>query len=239
MHYLKKEQSHLLFYSGLTLLFLLFVSGCKSNDPVSPPMSVNNGTHNASLSIATRPVSSNSFMITSAKFLVKRVEFGEEENEENELAEGPFVVHIVPASTTTNIAIGRLPAGTYHRINFLIHKPSPVEVIPDPDFREGPSDDQRFSFIVYGEINGVNFVYRSHITIDEEVEFDQPIVLTQNGFVNVTMDVDPDMWFYTHDGAFLDPTDLANAHAIDMNIKASVRRAFEDNDEDGQPDGGH
>lgn len=238
MHYPKIKLSQIFTYSGIVLLFIFLLAGCNNNSPVQAPTSMNNGTHNAALSVNTKPVVTNSFSVTTAKFLVKRVEFDGERNEENELAEGPFVVHIVPGSTSTNITFGKLPAGTFHEINFLIHKPSPVEVLPDPDFRTGTSDNQRFSFIITGDINGVTFIYRSRVTIDEEIEIEHPVTVAPSGFINVTLQVDPNTWFFTNNGVFLDPTNPDNAHTIDMNIKASFRRAFEDDNEDGQPDGG-
>jgi hypothetical protein len=59
--------------------------------------------------------------------------------------------------------------------------------------------------------------------------------VSEKGEVNVTMTVDPSMWFQSN-GQPLDPSNAGNAQTIDNNIRASFERIFKDNDRNGRPD---
>ena len=109
------------------------------------------------------------------------------------------------------------------------------EPIPDPEFREGPTGDQRYSVIVRGTFDGRSFVYKSRQNAEQEIRVSSPIPVSDNGVVNVTLVVNPYEWFKENDD-YLDPADPSNSGNIDDAIKTSFARAFKDNDRNGEPD---
>jgi len=62
-----------------------------------------------------------------------------------------------------------------------------------------------------------------------------PPVTVGTGTSNLTIDVDLASWFKDATGAVIDPTNPANAGAIEENIQRSFR-AFEDDNHDGTDD---
>ena len=109
-----------------------------------------------------------------------------------------------------------------------------TEVIPEQEFREGTSSNQRYSFIIKGSYNGNPFVYKSRKSADIVIILNTPIVVG-SGQRNITLLVNPALWFMNN-GTVLDPTNSANDDLIDDNLKTSFKRAFRDDDKNGSPD---
>jgi hypothetical protein len=72
------------------------------------------------------------------------------------------------------------------------------------------------------------------MNVVSSVNFETPITVGA-GTTNLTIDVDVSSWFTDATGAVIDPTNSANQHAIERNIRRSLR-AFEDDDHDGDDD---
>lgn len=210
--------------------------GC-NNDAVTP---VENSA-NVSLSIASRSQlqktdGTHVVTVESAKVLIKNIKFHQFPSDDaNDVKVGPYAVSLSLTGNSTTVLATRVPPGMYDRVRFTLHKPEDFEPIPDPEFREGESGQLRYSVIVRGTYNGAGFVYKSRENASQEVRLDAPITVSDEGSVNVTMTVDPHSWFFRN-GQELDPTNPANAQAIDNAIKASFARAFKDNNRDGRPD---
>jgi hypothetical protein len=132
--------------------------------------------------------------------------------------------------------MAKIPAGNYDEIKFQLHKPSPNEHVSDPEFNQGNSNHQRFSVIVRGFYNDLPFMYKSHITVAKEIDFENPPIATvPNTIINITIRLNPYDWF-RENGVILDPRDQSNENNIDHNIKKSFKRAFKDVDLNGEPD---
>lgn len=96
-------------------------------------------------------------ILTEAKLYVRQIEFeGTHNTDENNdgdvegesIEAGPFVVALNLAGTVTQVGLADIPAGTYHDVQFEIHKPDADESVSDPDFKTGTADSQRFSIVV-------------------------------------------------------------------------------------------
>jgi len=148
---------------------------------------------------------------------------------------GPFVVKLNLTGNTTDFAIGSIPANSYDRIKFEIHKIEASETLSDPEFREGTDESLRYSVIVKGKYNTVPFVYKSRKSAKQDLKLETPVTVEGNGVANLTIIVDPFTWF-TNSTNTLDPTDPANESVIDNNIKESFKKAFKDNNHDGNED---
>jgi len=128
-----------------------------------------------------------------------------------------------------------LPSGLYDEVKFQVHKPTPNDGITDPDFVE--SNHKRYSVVVRGYYNSVPFAYKSSITVAKEIELEGgPVSIgAAPPMVYLTIRVNPYNWFWEN-GNFLDPAIENNSHKIDQNIRQSLRRAFRDMDQNGEPD---
>ncbi len=145
---------------------------------------------------------------------------------------GPFVVPL--ANSVTPITVGNISPGSYDRIKFEIHKPAQNEAVPDPDFRDGPNGNERYSLVIVGHYQGNRFEFKSRSTINQAVTLDSLLEIDDLTLAaNVTLRVDMSTWFL-NGVVELDPTDsqASNVAAIERSIRDSFR-AFRDNNEDG------
>jgi hypothetical protein len=131
--------------------------------------------------IGTYPV------ITEAKALITEVEFETEPSgTSQEIHIAPVVIYFNTGGQVISVTAGNLPAGSWNKIKLQIHKPEDTETIPDQEFREGSSGNQRYSFIVKGTYNGSSFVYKSRKRADIVINLSTPIT-TGNGSRNITL----------------------------------------------------
>ena len=218
---------------GLAAVSMMTLSACKSSNKSTP------GASSLSMMVhfTAAKVAYDTVALTSAKVLIKEIEFKNEAFEDSsELEIGPFVVDLNLSGGLTEIATGDLPNGTYDNLEFEIHKAEDGEAVSDTAFYNGPGDDQRFSFIITGTYNDTPFTYKSKKGVEQESTLNPPIVISDSlRSVNVTLIVNPSDWFKKN-GVFLDPRNESNRSDIDDNIKNSFRRAVEDDDHDGHDD---
>jgi len=237
-----KKQLNLKFettsYVLILFLFFFLIMGFKFSG-CSDSLVENDQNDNLSLSVkstlqADNPA--NTLTITSAKFLIKEIEFENEgSSNSHEFRIGPYAVNLNMSGTLIEIIKGNIPSGMYEKIKFKIHKPEEFEPIPDPEFREGTSGQQRYSVIAKGQFNGINFVYKSRESINMKLTFQNLINISSTSAFNITAIVNPYKWF-SFNGNYIDPSNPNNTNIIDDNIKDSFENVFEDNDKDGHPD---
>lgn len=230
-------KSKLQITAGIILLAIAIVfSGCSNN--TSNPVS-NTGSNDMTVSLKADNGAFNgsqsSIVITDAKALVTEVELEKEGTAENEgIQISPFVIHFNTDGTLQQFTNALIKAGNFTKIKFQIHKPDDNESIPDPEFREGSGGNQRFSFIIKGTIDGNPFVFKSRQSANIVINLDN-IVNMSAAAKNITI-LFNSKWFDVN-GITIDPRDPAHENEIDDNLHGSFRRAFEDNDKNGVPDG--
>lgn len=235
---------------SLVVFLILFTTGCDSNSPT---------TETAQLSLSFKLASglaktSAAIEITEAKILVRELEFelvgddaddgldsdstkldiedDEIDDRDDEFKTGMFVVNLDPASTVTNIVQGDIPYGTYDEIEFDIHKPEDTEAIPDDEFRDGSSGNERYSVILRGSKDGQPFELKISESMEQEIEMNTPLVIdefTTDASVDITVDVNS--WFVGENGVELDPTSPDDFPAIVNAIKNSFE-GYESPDDD-------
>jgi len=219
------------------LLLLTIFGGCGEDSVSSNNNGNGNNIDNASLSIKAdnSALIPFSIVITEAKALINEVEVEQEPSGiEHHIRIGPFVVFFNMNGALITVTSGSIPEGLYNKIKFKIHKPEDNETPPDPEFKEGPSGNQRFSFIIKGSYNGSNFVYKSKKSVNLVINFPVSINFQQLQR-NITVLVNPSLWFI-NGSIELDPRDPDNENIIDDNIKNSFKKAFRDDNKDGLPD---
>jgi len=243
---MKKINLLLISFGNAVIIFvILLLSGCTNH--VGPQA----GNFSVSFAPGTAMVktSSDSVVITSAKILIKDLKLkgsytdstqnkdtnDEQGDDEVELKAGPFVVSLNLTGSVNTVTVNSVPAGVYYAAKFQVHKLNANEISPDSEFAPVSGDDDGYSVVVKGFFNGTPFVYKSRLNTDQEVQFQNPVTVKSISFVNVTLIVNPDTWFYIN-GEYLDPTNPTNSMMIDQQIRASFRQGFEDDAKDGHED---
>lgn len=221
---------------GVLFLLLLQMTGCGDAGVMTPE---SKSSDNASISLMADNNSLDNpadvIVITEAKALLREIEFElEGSGIEHEINAGPIVVHFNFSGVVETISTGKIPAGVYDKVKFQIHKPEDNETLPDPEFKEGESGNQRYSFIIKGTFNGNSFVYKSRKSANLVVNFSSPINFQETG-INLTMIFNSGIWF-KNGNIYLDPRNSSNDDLIDDNLRNSFKRAFKDDDKDGHPD---
>lgn len=221
----------------LALLFLM-LQGCDTTESTS-------GNVSLSFSPGTSLQKANAdIQLTEVKILIRDVKLekesdgeseGDDETECENIKVGPFVVNLNLNGITTDFVVNNIPAGIYDELKFEIHKLEASETPPDPEFKDGDDSSQRYSVIAKGIYNSNTFVYKSKKSAHQELEFENMLIVEKDANTNLTITVDPYTWFYK-EGVLLDPTDSANENDIDNNIEHSFKKAFEDDDHNGEND---
>ena len=219
---------------------LVILSSCGDAGSITSATNNNNGTGSSSMSVSVKSDDAvldnpGAIVITEAKALVTEMEFEKEGTAENqEIHMAPFVIHFDMNGSITNAITSTIPAGNFTKVKFQIHKPEDTETIPDSDFREGSSGNQRYSFIVKGTYNGTAFVYKSRKSANLVINLRKKLALQLSG-KNITVLFSKLGWF-KNGSVDLDPNSSQNENSIDDNLRNSFHDAFEDNNHDGHPD---
>lgn len=213
---------------------MLFLTACK-DDPVAPAGNSVAVSFYTDYSAFSKQLA-DTLIIDSVKILIKSVKLKPANgNDSTDIKAGPFVVRLNANNTLHSLGSNSIPAGTYDRVRFRVHKPEANEAFVDTAFFNGTAEDQRFSVIVMGKFNGVPFVYRSKKSADQSIVFNPAVTIGATGSENLTLLVNPYAWF-KNSGGWLNPDHGANENDIDNNIKSSFFRAYKDSNRDGRPD---
>ncbi|HAX48097.1 MAG TPA: hypothetical protein PK605_03695 [Ignavibacteria bacterium] len=233
----KKAAATTILLAVLFVILLAFTSGCGEDSSVTNSTGTGNNTENTSLSVKLDEsvTGANYPVITEAKALITEIELETEPSgTSQEIRIAPVVIYFNTGGQVISVTAANLPAGTWNKIKLQIHKPEDTEPIPDPEFREGTSGNQRYSFIIKGTYNGNAFVYKSRKRADIIINLSTPLT-TGSSSRNITLLVNPSLWFM-NGGNILDPSNSGNDDLIDDNLKNSFKRGFRDDNKDGRPD---
>jgi hypothetical protein len=169
------------------------------------------------------------------------------EEDDDELEAGPVLVDL-PLGGIARQFTADVPAGTFDKLEFKIHKPDNDGDAADRAFLAAHPDFAGISIRVTGTFNGAAFTYTNDLNVQQELKLQPPLVVQAGIPVSMTVQLDLDGWFRNGAGALVDPVTAAkggqNENLVRANIVTSFR-GFEDNDEDGMDDdheggdGGH
>ena len=172
--------------------------------------------------------------VTRARFLVRNVTLRSvPEQDSVEFVSDPYVLELNLDGKPNVIEISNVPADTYDRIDFKIHRlddddPRDLAYFQHPDFRDFV-DDNRYSIIIEGTVSdgndpGQSFIFRSRESEKQRQFFNPVLVVDQSSNqVNVVFEIDGSQWFYDENGSLLDPGDESNEDEISDNLKKSIR----------------
>src|SRR5438876_6012442 len=200
----------------------------------------------------------NSLTINQAQVVLARIELTTaagcaatgEQDDCAELRLGPTLVDL-PVDATTQVMLEdvAIPAGTYSGVQAKLDAVQPDDDEPGVSaFLTAHPDFQGISVKVTGVFTDASstthdFTFTSEIDAEMAMRFEPPVTLASDT-MNYTIAVAIASWYKDASGAVIDPTDPANAEAIERNILRSAR-VFEDDEHDGvddhdeQGDGNH
>lgn len=238
------------------LLLLPLIGACDSNDPLAHRggVQVSFATRDPNVTPAPRfqviellgdtiRSGGNTLVIDKAEIVLRKIELkratavvcqsGASECQEVEV--GPLLVDLPLAGATQQRIMAEVPAGTYNRIDFEIHKLSSDQV--DAVLRAQRPDLVDRSIKVQGTFNGVAFTYETDLDVEQELTVLPPLSVTESAATNLTMRVVLSAWFRNATGALVNPATAnkggPNESIVKENIKQSMK-AFEDRDRDGR-----
>jgi hypothetical protein len=172
--------------------------------------------------------------LTSVKVLLKEIQFSQAGSDDSVDIESALqVVSLSLDAKITDLTATRIRPGVYDRIRFTVHKPEDTEQVSDTTFRSGESGNQRFSIVVTGFFHDTPFTFKSQESTHHELRLTTPVTVPEDGTVNVTLKIDPYLWFQAN-GQILNP--FSQTKQIDDLIKGSFAEAFPDDDRNGDPD---
>jgi hypothetical protein len=226
----------------LTLMYFAALNGCSSSTTPANTSTVSmaaetEGTKATSAfrkdpsSPSASGIVADSIEITRVRFLLSAVKLhveGNDTSHDGEIKSGPFILEFTPGFSRIFSTV-TIPSGSYEKIKFEVHKfPSSIDqtFLNDPTFTDFVTGE-RSTIIIEGRVWSasssipVNFVYKSHITLNLEAKFPGLITLGAGSNVTLAMVFSPLLAFKA--ASVLDPRDPDNAKDIDAYLKAAVK----------------
>ena len=222
------------FLPVIAICILAFANGC-NEDTVAPP------SDNMDVSYMSSGDSIGGdigiLVLDTVKLLIKDIKLNVANSTEDStnFKVGPYVLYLNMMSNVNIVSTGIIPAGTYDKVRFQVHKLENSEPVPDPDFEDV---NGRYSVVVKGRYAGIAFVFKSDKSAHQKITFPGHLQVSVSGKSNITLHVKPYIWFIKN-GIYLDPMDPGNMNDIENNIKTNINgnfKVFVDNDYNGIPD---
>lgn len=229
------KQIRILLTAALFNIVPLLITGCDIGGDVIIPSGATELSVNMKSDDNASDTPLDVIVITEAKALITDIQYERERDGLNQLHHtGPYVMYLSLDGSLRELMNGYVVRDIYTKAKFQVHKAEDGQQISDPEFKEGPGDNQRFSFIIKGTYNGAAFVYKSKKSMD--------IVINLNAASNIKLKNQNFTILFNKTGWFengttvLNPNLHQNADIIDNNIKASFKKAFIDDNKDGIAD---
>lgn len=177
----------------------------------------------------------NTIVVTKVLVVLRQIELSQVQGtgcatRECEVQLGPVLVDLPLVPGAEQQFAVTIPAGTYDQVDFEVYKVT----TQDPAALQDVMLNR--SIHVEGTYNGAAFTFESALDVEQELQMQPPIVVTDTTETNITIHVAVSDWFRNLvNGSMLDPRDEQNRSAIEQNIQISLH-AFEDDDHDGVKD---
>ncbi len=234
----------------------VILSGCDSDSTgpeagstevtLSVSMAPANGTPGANLTIDDGV---STLILTRVAVVLREIELEGDDDDCNddsggdceEFEAGPLLLELGLDGNVDQVITINPSVGTYDELEFEIHKPDDDDA-DDLTFITANPDFADVSIRVEGSFDGQAFVFTQDLNEEQERELNPPLVVgTADESVNITLVLDASTWFVNPaNGELIDPRTAnkegPNEELVEELIKMSID-LFEDDDEDGEPDG--
>ena len=170
--------------------------------------------------------------ITRARFLIRNVKLRSIPEDSMEFVSDPYIIDLNLDGQPHTIAVKNVPAKTYDRIDFRVHRlddddPRDLAYFQHPDFQDFVVDN-RYSMIIEGIVQEGNnspetFVFKSRDN-EKQRRFFNPLLVVDEltNQITVVFEFKGTNWFVSEDGTWLDPRDESNEDEISDNLKDSI-----------------
>lgn len=170
--------------------------------------------------------------IKRVRFLIRNVKLRSVLEDSIEFVSDPYIIDLDLNGQLNTIEIKEVPAHSYDRIDFRIHRlddddPRDLAFFQHPDFQDFVTDN-RYSMIIEGTITDGNnseeaFVFRSREN-EKQRHFLNPILVVNESTrqITVVFEINGTNWFIDSEGSLLDPRDESNESEISDNLKESI-----------------
>jgi hypothetical protein len=161
--------------------------------------------------------------INEVKLFIKEMELGGARRT-RDFKTKEFILSLPPDGSPFQVTHVPIPAGFYDELKLDIAKLSSSADIDDPDFRDG---SKRYSLVVNGVFNGIDFTFQSDEDFKIDVDLSPHLEIKSGQKSVIAINVDFEAWFKGKDSIYLDPNDPKNTKQINKNIEDSFSD-FED-----------
>ncbi len=170
--------------------------------------------------------------ISRARFLIRNIKLRSVPEDSVEFISDPYIIDLNLDGQPTTITVGEVPAKTYDRIDFRVHRlddddPRDLAYFQHPDFQDFV-EDNRYSMIIEGTLqDGTNppetFVFKSRDN-EKQRQFFNPVIVVDEltNQITVVFEFKGANWFVGENGSLLDPRDEANEDEISDNLRESI-----------------
>ncbi len=150
---------------------------------------------------------------------------------------GPFLVDMPVTGADGGRVSVPVPEGTYTSVRLRLHRVTGNNPI-DAAFQQTNPDFRNISVRLEGTYNDAPFIFVGDVNASIDVPLQAPVVIGEGGD-DVTVLIDPSLWFVRPAGGLYSPA-LANTPgfvraAVQFNIRSAFR-AFRDHDRNGRRD---
>jgi len=234
----KKNMRHHVIKISVFVALCSFIVGC--SETTEPSNNNGNGTVVMSTELASggsvkssafggksspSAVFVDSLKVTSTAIVISNLKMHQDSidtdsTDDGTIKTGPFL--LVFDSTGSHVAVSSpVPAGTYDRIKFEIHKLRNTDDSLKLLLSDFVAQDATIRITGYVWVAGVQFpfTYYSDNTENIQVRFTPSIAIAENSTTNVTLQFDPVSIFSA--GGVLDPRDLTNKNQIKIGLKSA------------------
>jgi len=174
----------------------------------------------------------DSVTVDRARFLIRNVRLKSVIGDSIEFISDPMVIDLDLTSSEKVTAVRDVPAGTYNRLEFRIHRldddnPQDKAYFLHPDFFDFVQDN-RYSMIIEGQVyesgSGSPYIFKSRANEKQERFLNPAISIDEmSGNIAVVLAVYASEWFIDENGDVLDPRDGSNESEISDNLRSSIK----------------
>lgn len=177
----------------------------------------------------------NTIIIDEVQLVLRKIALHPRVDEEEVCAEeedaacqvlwlGPMLVDLAVNGSTEHAFTAEVPAGSYRRMLFQLHKPAGAN---DAEFLDENPGMAGASVRVVGSYDGEPFEYSTDLTVVQHTALDPVLEVAEGVPADLVLRVDVAGWFVNQAGTgLINPGDLGVGGALDARIRQNIRQSF-------------
>jgi hypothetical protein len=223
------------------IITVITVTGCDLNNASSDMGSVQVAMKSSPLTTQVKTSSltntqNGTLEITEIKLFIDEMELESINDDSLDFEAEEFIVNLPLDGSPFIITEKEIPNGFYDEFELETERPDDDSNVNDSDFSD---ESGRYSVVVKGLWDGVDFTYRSSEDFELELEMNPPLEVTEENGFTLMVEVDINSWFQSDSGTTLNPNLSENREEIDESIENSfdvLEDLYEEDDDDDDDD---